>query len=103
MINTQGRAHWFGPKGEQRIFEAGEEVPSGWKDHPFAGAPKPKPKVTSVKTKAALDHDGDGEAGGSLPRNVMKLRAIAKKENIDLGDARKAAEIKAVILKARAG
>lgn len=34
-INTQGRAQWYAPDGEQRIFEDGEEVPKGWRDHPF--------------------------------------------------------------------
>ena len=51
-INTQGRAHFFGPNGEQRIFEDGEEVPKGWRDHPFE------------KAKHPFDGDGDGEPGG---------------------------------------
>lgn len=39
MINNQGRAFWYGPDGESRIFEAEEQVPKGWKDHPFAQEP----------------------------------------------------------------
>lgn len=92
MINDQGRAHWYGPKGEQRIFEPGEEVPDGWRDHPF------EPKRTG-----SFDRDGKDGPGGSLPSNVLKLKSIAKAENIDLGEAKKAAEIKALILAARTG
>lgn len=37
-----------------------------------------------------------------LPNNVMQLRKIAKDEELDLGDARTADELKDAILKARA-
>lgn len=39
----------------------------------------------------------------SLPRNVMQLRAIAKAEEIDLGDVTTADDIVAVIVAHRAG
>ena len=38
----------MGPNGEAQIFEDGEDVPRGWKDHPFeepAEAP-PEPETT---------------------------------------------------------
>lgn len=56
MRNDQGRSFYYGPNGEQRIFEQGEEVPSGWRDHPF-----------EQKAKGTFDHDGNGQPGGSKP------------------------------------
>lgn len=70
-VNTQGRAFWYGPKGEQRIFEPGEEVPSGWRDHPF-------------DAKAAVESNDDDE------RNAPEVIASINDET-DL-DALEAAE-----------
>lgn len=93
----------YGPNGEAQIFTDPKDVPSGWLDHPnnpenpgnkhAKGAPK-APKAA----KPAKDDTG----GDELPGNVMKLKAIARDEKIDLGTAAKAADIKAVILAARA-
>lgn len=49
----------------------------------------------------ALDRDGSGAAGGSLPNNAMKLRSIAKGEDIDLGTARTVPELQAAIVAGR--
>lgn len=63
-------------KGE--VIEA-DDAPEAW----FA----------KVGSKAAEDGPDDG----ALPRNVPKLRAIAKAEGIDLGEAGTVDEITAVI------
>lgn len=61
------RAFFYGPNGEQEIFTSMEDVPEGWRDHPF----EPDP----------LDHDGDGRKGGSTSAaedakaEVQRLRA----------------------------
>lgn len=51
-----------------------------------------------ARAAGALDEESE-----ALPRNVPKLKGIAKAENIDLGDAATADEIVAVITAARAG
>lgn len=55
---------------------------------------------------AALDHDGDGKAGGSVDEldqmKVADLRLLAETETIDLGEATKKADIIAAIRAARA-
>ena len=48
-----------------------------------------------------LDRDAKDGEGGSLPSNVMKLKAIAKAEGIDCGEAKKAPEYQAAIIAAR--
>ena len=50
---------WMWKGDEMRLFRAGEEIPNDWYDEPdiFNG-------VDPVK----FDLDGDGRAGGSLPR-----------------------------------
>lgn len=50
----------------------------------------------------ADDDDADEGDEGALPRNVPKLRAIAKAEEIDLGEAATADDIIAAIDAARA-
>lgn len=99
---------WFyGPNGEAEIFHDAADVPAGWLDHPNNpenpdnkhGKPAKAPRVpaTPADARALLTDEG-----GELPNNVMKLRAIAKHEETDLGTATKAADIKALILAARA-
>jgi len=57
MINDFDAWMWKG--SEMRLFRAGETIPNDWYDEPnkFNGADPLK-----------LDLDGDGRAGGSLPR-----------------------------------
>lgn len=82
-------AWYYGPAGEAAIFDSPDCVPDGWRDHPFGPA-------------EPVDRDGHGAAGGVLPNNLFKLRAIARRERIDLRGARTFAAVKATIEAARA-
>jgi len=55
---------WMWKGEEMRLFRAGEVIPNDWYDAPdkFNGA---DPK--------ALDLDGDGRAGGSLPYSFERV------------------------------
>lgn len=56
MSERNGPAWFYGPGEQRRIFQPDEAIPAGWEDHP-------------AKVKAhPLDHDADGEPGGSKPR-----------------------------------
>lgn len=54
-INNQGRSFWYGPDGESQIFEDGEDVPKGWKDHPFAKADHVAGGPVAAEGKEELD------------------------------------------------
>jgi hypothetical protein len=64
--------------------------PAGWE------GPVKQEVADAARAGGYLSEDG-------LPRNVAKLRAIAKAEEIELGDASTADEIVALIVAARAG
>jgi hypothetical protein len=48
-----------------------------------------------------IDRDANGDPGGSLPKNVMKLKSIAKREGIDCGEAKTGPEFQAAIIAGR--
>lgn len=60
----------YGPNGEARVFQSAEDVPEGWVDHPsLVRIPPAAPVPSDDAFDAAadpLDHDGNGEKGGSL-------------------------------------
>lgn len=62
---------WMWKGDEMRLFRAGEKIPNDWYDAPekFNGA---DPK--------ALDLDGDGRAGGSLPASDKPRRGRPPKD-----------------------
>lgn len=97
------RFFMYGPNGEARIFTDPDEVPKGWRDHPFV---KPHDPVTGLydatlghppaidhderrreiyeravgaEELPAFDHDGDGKPGGSISggsgEGIKALRA----------------------------
>lgn len=55
----------FGPQGEARVFQSEADVPKGWTDVIPADFPKPMEERGPVARLDPLDHDGDGEKGGS--------------------------------------
>ena len=63
---------WMWKGEEMRLFRAGEVIPNDWYDAPdkFNGA---DPK--------ALDLDGDGRAGGSLPYSAP-IEAMAHESHV---------------------
>lgn len=54
--NKSWPAWFYGPKGESAVFESGDDVSSGWKDHPSKHAEKapaaPKPPVAPIGAAA---------------------------------------------------
>lgn len=92
-------AYW-GPKdGPVILARSPVELGAGWVQHYGSY----NIQTGQWEPRDPLDRDAKDGAGGSLPRNVPKLKALAKAENIDIGDARKADEIQAIILAARTG
>lgn len=66
--------HWFfGPDGAEMICETEADVPKGWARHPsLLNATKPTHETVNV-----LDHDGDGNPGGSAaPENTDRLKEL---------------------------
>ncbi len=70
---------WMWKGDEMRLFRAGETIPNDWYDAPdkFNGA---DPK--------ALDLDGDGRAGGSLPYSAP-LSAMNHVESVEITKPRR--------------
>lgn len=58
-------------------------------------------EILAADNASPLDHDGDGEAGGSVDEldqmTVAELKAVAEKEEVDLTDVTKKADIIAAI------
>lgn len=64
----------YGPGGEARVFDRADDVPEGWEDHP-RGLPD---------FADPLDHDGDGEKGGSTSA-IDDLKALRVAYQAKLG------------------
>lgn len=95
---------WWGPEEGPPVRYPNEAaVPKGYVHFPGDYNVQTGQWVMPPSEKPQLDHDGKDGPGGSLPRNVPKLKSIAKAEGVDLGGATKADEIQALILAKRAG
>ena len=95
-----------GPKGLNTeaglvYVEAGQTV-----DVEISEAEEKSAKRTGWFSKAPLDHDGDGNDGGSVDeldqKTVPQLKELAETETIDLGGATKRDDILAAIRDHRA-
>ena len=71
-------ASWrYGPGGASAIFECEDDVPEGWTDHPCKV--KSEELAVAKAEVAKMDLDGDGNVGGSLPKEKRKPRQKAVK------------------------
>jgi hypothetical protein len=73
----------YGPGGASAVFDCEEDVPAGWEDHPSkCAAVADKPTLADAAEAiadaqaqiAAMDGDGDGRIGGSLPKAKRKVK-----------------------------
>jgi hypothetical protein len=60
----------YGPDGQAMICQSAADVPEGWSDHPSKVAEPDDP----------FDHDGDGEPGGSLPKEDAAKKPPARRK-----------------------
>lgn len=74
----------YGPDGQSKVCESEADVPEGWEDHPCKVECKAKPldvvaAVSDMASQiAAMDGDGDGRIGGSLPKAKRKPKAVKR-------------------------
>lgn len=79
-----GPAFFYGPDGEAEVFNAAEDVPEGWQDHPFkvedpkeAVAPPELPPLTRKQIMAELT---ERKVGYDVTQNTKSLYELLVSE-----------------------
>lgn len=77
-MSAEDRRTWaFGPAGEAQEFACPEDVPQGWRDHPWRAADEAPPPACGRDASSAaqeLDSASAGETEGDTPSEAPKRR-----------------------------